>query len=149
MELPPCYNENRLVLMVQEPAVIFSYWELSREQWESLRGEQFLFLRLYISASSGESASWREISLPPFTDNWYFRDVLPEQSYYAEIGYYGPEGEFYPLVRSNRVTTPRTRKVAGVARFLKADSPFQLTTGEDGEGVPEEGYSSADLWSRS
>ncbi|MGB9802562.1 DUF4912 domain-containing protein [Desulfofundulus sp.] len=121
MELPRQYNENRLVLMIQEPAVIFSYWELSRGQWESLGEGCSLFLRLYSLGSTPGGTILREVSLPPFTNDWYFRDLLPEHVYQAEIGYYGLNGEFYPLLRSNRVLTPRVRKVEGMVRSLKVE----------------------------
>ncbi|SHI58252.1 DUF4912 domain-containing protein [Desulfofundulus thermosubterraneus] len=155
MELPRHYNENRLVLMVQEPTIIFSYWELSRGQWESLGDERFLVLRLYTTGSNRVSTVLKEVSLPPFTNDWYFRNVLPEHTYHAELGYYGPEGEFYPLLRSNKVVTPRTRPVEGMVRFLKVKTVILDTTNKD---TAEEqgdsnafwgGYSSMDLVHRS
>ncbi|RKO67468.1 DUF4912 domain-containing protein [Desulfofundulus salinus] len=151
MELPRHYNENRLVLMVQEPTVIFSYWELSRGQWEFLGEGRPLFLRLYTTGSNQVGTVLKEVSLPPFTNDWYFRDVLPEHTYQAELGYYGPEGEFYPLLRSNQVVTPRTRTVEGMARFLKVKTVIRGDADEDtvenqGESTAFwEGYSSVDL----
>lgn len=155
MELPRHYNENRLVLMVQEPTVIFSYWELSRGQWESLGEGRSLFLRIYTTKSNRVSTVLKEVSLPPFTNDWYFCDLLPDQTYQAELGYYGPEGEFYPLLRSNRVVTPRTRRVEGVVRFLKVKTVIQNTTNKDTaeeqweSNAVWEGYSSVDLSHRS
>ncbi|MDQ0286986.1 hypothetical protein J2Z49_002103 [Desulfofundulus luciae] len=151
MELPRHYNENRLVLMIQEPTVIFSYWELSRGQWESLGEGRPLFLRLYTTGLNQGGTILMEVSLPPFTNDWYFRDVFPEYIYQAELGYYEPKGEFYPLLRSNQVVTPRTRTVEGVARFLKVETVIRVDTDEDtvedeGEGTAFwGGYSSVDL----
>lgn len=110
--LPGNYQENRLVLLVQNPAVIFAYWELSNGQWQALTGHGGLHLRLYEINGSGcrpdeQGKLWTEINLPPFTNDWYFHGLLPARSYCSELGYYGPDQVFYPVLRSNWVETPR------------------------------------------
>ncbi len=153
MELPRHYNENRLILLVQEPTVIFGYWELTRGVWHSLGEGCTLFLRLYATGLNQVGAVLREVSLPPFTSDWYFRDVFPDHAYQIELGYYGPEGEFYPLLRSNQVITPRVRAVEGVARFLTVETATRGDTAQDAAAIPENYifwgvYSSLDLMNK-
>lgn len=110
-DLPVSYNENTLVLLVQNPVVIFAYWELSAGQWRTLAAYGEPRLRLYRHKGDPCRADGveltEEVVLPPYTDNWYFKNLKPSGSYYSELGYYGPGGMFYPLLRSNRVETPR------------------------------------------
>ncbi|OAT81820.1 DUF4912 domain-containing protein [Desulfotomaculum copahuensis] len=112
--LPGAYQENTLVLLVQNPEVIFAYWELSNGQWLAVAGYGGLHLRLYeINGNGpgcwldGQGKLWTEINLPPFTSDWYFCDLSPGRSYCSELGYYGSDHVFYPILRSNRVQTPR------------------------------------------
>jgi len=100
-ELPTAYQENVLCLMVQAPDVVFAYWDLSRGHIHSIGGEKKLVLCLY-----QDSLLNYKVTLPPFTNNWYFRDVQPGSSYYCELGFQGAGGTFFPLLRSNRVYTP-------------------------------------------
>ncbi|OAT79979.1 DUF4912 domain-containing protein [Desulfotomaculum copahuensis] len=109
--LPDSYQENTMVLLVQNPAIIFAYWELSKGQRQALAGHGDLYLRLY-ELNGGDCRPHnggkmrREINLPPFTQNWYFTSLTPARSYCSELGYYGAPRHFYPILRSNRVETP-------------------------------------------
>lgn len=110
--LPGSYQENTLMLLVQNPSVIFAYWELSNGQWQALGGHGDLYLRLYEIKGPGclpgdYGEVWTEIDLPPFTNDWYFHGLLPDRIYCSELGYYGLDHVFYPVLRSNRVETPR------------------------------------------
>lgn len=100
-ELPAVYRENVLCLMVQAPDVVFAYWDLSRGHIHSIGGEKELVLCLY-----KDNILNHKITLPPFTNNWYFREAEPGSPYYCELGFLGPGGTFFPLLRSNRVNTP-------------------------------------------
>jgi hypothetical protein len=98
--LPEAYGENVLRLMVQDPGAVFAYWELSPGHRQAA-GEKTLVLCLYKNHFLE-----RKVSLPPLTDNWYFRDVEPGSGYYCELGFEGAGGTFFPLLRSNHVDTP-------------------------------------------
>ncbi|MEW6424396.1 MAG: DUF4912 domain-containing protein [Bacillota bacterium] len=100
-ELPAVYHENVLCLMVQEPAVVFAYWDLSFGHVQAVREHKDLLLCLYKS-----SQLIHKINLPPFTNNWYFRNVEPGSEYFCELGFQIAGGTFFPLLRSNRVNTP-------------------------------------------
>jgi hypothetical protein len=100
--LPVVYHENILRLMVQEPDTVFAYWDLSPGHIQAISGHEELFLCLY-----KESQLDQKVGLPPFTNNWYFRQVEPGRAYYCELGFQNPEGTFIFLLRSNQVNTPR------------------------------------------
>lgn len=123
MELPRTYNENMLILLVQDPHVLFAYWQLSRGQWLAIGGRK-LYLRLYDLGQNEVSlgASWREVSLPPYTNDWYFRDVMADHAYVTEVGYYVSGEQFYPLLRSNRAVTPRISAGIGLTLPLKMEA---------------------------
>ena len=100
-ELPAVYHENVLCLMVQAPDVVFAYWDLSLGHIRSIGGEKELVLCLY-----KDNLLNHKVTLPPLTNNWYFRNVEPGFLYYCELGFSGAGGTFFPLLRSNRVNTP-------------------------------------------
>lgn len=102
--LPVVYHENVLFLMVQQPDVIFAYWDMSSGHLQTIGDQKQLILCLYKNNQLN-----RKIALPPFTNNWYFRDVEPDHVYFCELGFSGAGfgNTFIPLLRSNRVTTPR------------------------------------------
>lgn len=101
VDLPSVYHENVLCLMVQEPDAVFAYWDLSFGHIQAIGDEKELVLCLY-----KDSQLYHKVTLPPFTNNWYFRKVEPGFRYYCELGFQGAGGTFYPLLRSNRVDTP-------------------------------------------
>jgi hypothetical protein len=105
--LPESYGENRLVLLVQEPVVLFAYWELSDAHWRSIREYgNGPYLRLLETGS--EPAPQHEILLPSPVGGWYFRGLTPGGSYRVQIGYYSPDRViFYPVLCSNGVNTPQ------------------------------------------
>lgn len=106
-ELPAVYHENLLCLMVQAPDVVFAYWDFSRGHLHTISGEKKLVLCLYQDRLLNH-----KVALPPFTHDWYFRDVQPGSAYYCELGFQGPGGTFFPLLRSNRVNTPGLSQAA-------------------------------------
>ncbi len=100
-ELPVVYHENVLCIMVQAPDILFVYWDLSFGHIQALGGNHELILLLF-----QDNKLVHQIKLPPFTNNWYFRDVEPGSSYYCELGFQDAQGVFIPLLRSIRVDTP-------------------------------------------
>lgn len=116
-ELPREYGENCLVLMVRDPRWIFSYWEIVPGHFEGVReslGEEKEGSRtvMRVSDVTGIEHEGEEpnsfFDIPVYLDarNWYF-EVNDDRSYRAELGFLTRSSRFYPLVRSNRVDTPR------------------------------------------
>lgn len=116
--LPMYYGEDRLTLLVRDPWWIFAYWEITPQSIEKIRSQltaNFILkqvLRVYditgVPEFTGDNAnSFFDIELTPAADNWYIHVGNPNRSYCAEIGLKDPVGNFYRIVRSNTVTTPR------------------------------------------
>jgi hypothetical protein len=102
-QLPVEKGENTLVLLVQSPRVLFTYWEVSAAVRESLKGREMV---LRLCAAENGRFSPREVVAPPFfTGDWYFRGVVPGGRYCCELGWTEDEG-FYPLLCSEVVETP-------------------------------------------
>ncbi|MDA8336413.1 MAG: DUF4912 domain-containing protein [Peptococcaceae bacterium] len=108
------YNENVLVLLVQNPTVVFAYLELSENFWGALVQHGRPVLRLY-DVTAGHSTAGHQVVVeevvPPFTANWYFRGLVPGRTYAGELGWRDEQGLFVSLLRSNPAATPSNERV--------------------------------------
>ncbi|MCR8843844.1 DUF4912 domain-containing protein [Paenibacillus sp. SC116] len=110
-------NQSNIIhLMVQQPTVLFGYWEVSkrlkslierhyRSSWHDLRR----VARLY-------QYSYSEPDTAPLTyydadvgnsECWYFRHVAPRHQYALDYGFLNHNQQFVSLLRSAQVGTPR------------------------------------------
>jgi len=94
-------GQSELRLLVQNPRVVFAYWELSAGLKEALWGRK-VELRLF--NEKGKAVLAAEIELA--VKNYYFTGLEPDSIYTCEIGVINRNNEFYPLLRSNAVRTP-------------------------------------------
>lgn len=111
-------NLNRLELMVRTPTSLYAYWEV-RNDWQSLIETHFqvdwtdlaISLRLHDVTDllfDGSNAHHQLTVTPSHTtDHWYFEDIKPGRDYLADFGAWTMHGQFFSILRSNRVTTPR------------------------------------------
>jgi hypothetical protein len=107
--------KERIVVMVRDPYWLHAYWEIKRRSVERVQAAMSQdwhtarpFLRL-LEVHDGSSASERvvrDIEVHGGVSNWYVHVDKSPASYRLELGYMGSAGRFYPLVRSNVVTTP-------------------------------------------
>lgn len=111
-------RENALYLLVQSPRVIFAYWDLSEGHIKTINEHGDLYLQLHTLGAKNsppeesaleESTLYEEVKVP-FTNRWYFHSLEPGNLYFCELGI-KQNGMFYPLLRSNRVQTPRLTQV--------------------------------------
>jgi len=107
--LPPDYDENALFLMFQSPRVLYAYWELSPGLKNLLHMKKKVQIRL--NAEGYGVYHSHDIALSQ--KSFYFLDLEPGQSYHCEIGIVNSGDQFYPLLRSNTVTTPHDRPRQG------------------------------------
>jgi len=108
--------KERIVVMVRDPFWLHAYWEIKRQSVERVQAAMSQewhtarpFLRLIEIHETGSSASEcvvRDIEVHGGVSNWYVHVDNSPASYRLELGYLGSSGKFYPLVRSNIVTTP-------------------------------------------
>jgi hypothetical protein len=109
--------KDRLVVMVRDPFWLHAYWELTRKSIERVRVAMNHFwhsakpiLRLSEVFRDGEKVAARvavrDIEIHGGVHNWYIDVHEPPKTYQLEIGYLAANGNFFPLARSNVVTTP-------------------------------------------
>src|SRR5262249_18269563 len=109
--------KERIVVMVRDPFWLHAYWEVKRQSVERVQAAMSQewhtarpFLRLLeVSVGGTTSASERvirDIEGHGGVSNWYVNIYNTTSSYRLELGYIGSSGRFYPLVRSNVVSTP-------------------------------------------
>ncbi len=109
--------KERIVVMVRDPYWLHAFWEVKRQSVERVQAAMSQdwhtarpYLRL-LEVSDGGSTSGserviRDIEVHGGVSNWYVHVDSSPSSYRLELGYIGSSGRFYPLVRSNVVSTP-------------------------------------------
>ncbi|MEX2114400.1 MAG: DUF4912 domain-containing protein [Pirellulales bacterium] len=108
---------ERIVVMVRDPYWLHAYWEVKRQSVERVQAAMSQewhtarpYLRLLAVSDPGSSSAServvRDIEVHGGVNNWYVHVDDSPSSYRLELGYIGAAGRFYPLVRSNVVTTP-------------------------------------------
>lgn len=115
--LPDHYGVDRLTLLVRDPWWVFAYWEVTPGRSEHVlsqmpsdaRDARATVLRMYdlTGGSFEKPAAFFDIELRVMASQWYVDTGRPDREWGAEIGFRLPDGRFWPLVRSNRVHTPR------------------------------------------
>jgi hypothetical protein len=134
-QLPEHYGDDKLVAMVRDPLYVFLYWEL-----EGTLGRQALSSSLV----SGQAESWTIkvfclsdntsdfVAVQVWARNWYLQ-VSPGKRYRFELGYFGSDGNFNPVVSSGEVETPRAGPSEDLslvwAHFFKGFSRGRLVKG--------------------
>ncbi|NLZ28611.1 MAG: DUF4912 domain-containing protein [Firmicutes bacterium] len=116
-ELPHRYEEDRLILLPRDPYCLFAYWEISTATGESIRkrwagetgemGQPNLRVFRHRWNHAGTIESHDDHRLEEKTDNWYIHVGAADNFYHVEWGWILPGGDFYSLLESNVVRTPR------------------------------------------
>ena len=116
-ELPQSYGDNKIVLMVRDPWTVYSYWEISDNTNDSVRGEIAKrgltplksILRVY-SVENNETESqlkvFEDFEMRDWSDTWYFHVNQTGKSWLCDIGILCTTGDFFCFARSNTVQTP-------------------------------------------
>jgi hypothetical protein len=144
---PTKYNENYLVLLVRDPYCMFSYWEFSDEQMDIVAkqfarqwGKITLVLRVYNLTGlnfDGENAhSYFDVNVHSLANNFYIKEISPNNSYCVELGVITSDGRFVALLRSNIVQTPRDSFADG-SGIVMADLLDRLQLPEKKDEVEE------------
>ena len=110
-------ERDRIVLMVRDPYWLHACWELTRQSVERAKAAMAEhwhpaqpILRLYdieIGATTNTSERVaRDIPIHGGVTNWYIDVANPPQGFRVDIGYLASTGKFFPLAKSNSVSTP-------------------------------------------
>lgn len=117
--IPSGYGHDRIVLMVKDPWWVFAYWEVQSSTERAARAQLLpdevaglkTVLRVYdvtdVDVPVQPAARSFDIVLSGLASNWYIHTDAPNHAFIAELGLLTAGGRFLPLVRSNRVRTPR------------------------------------------
>lgn len=111
-------QSNKCVLMAQSPGTLFCYWEVSsqkinatlhhlNEDWCSLEKKIRIYDITAIFFRGDNAHRYQEFSLPVSYTEWFFYHLIPNRTYCVDIGVVTEDGNFFPLLRSNPIDTPR------------------------------------------
>ncbi|MEW9699835.1 DUF4912 domain-containing protein [Paenibacillus sp. SI8] len=111
-------DRDTLHLLVQSPSTLFVYWHLSSRKcamiqehfgsdWQSLKPALRLYDTTGIPFDGSAAGGVSEIPLPK-GESCFLSGFRPERAYIADLGIQNEHGQFLPLLRSNRVETPRS-----------------------------------------
>lgn len=117
VQIPQNYNDTGIVLMVRDPYWLYAYWSVNQQtkdhlsalhgRWEDLP----LALRVYdttnVDFNGLNSNYYFDIHLNHYANNWYIHVGGPNRTFCVDLGFFQSDGNFYTIVRSNTVTTPR------------------------------------------
>jgi len=116
----PCgYGDNKIVILVRDPWWIFAYWEIRRDNEETVirkirdDGDESAksILRVYdvtdVNFNGKNAHSHFDIELKGLANSWYINVGSPERSWLIDIAVVTKNDRFYLLARSNIVKTPR------------------------------------------
>ncbi|MGG1514242.1 DUF4912 domain-containing protein [Paenibacillus oryzisoli] len=123
---PACANSlqpNTLRLLLQTPDVLFAYWQLSavKERMIEVHFDKpwrELAPALRFCMETAEEASWLELPLPD-GEACFLTGFHAGAFVSADLGIYNTEGQFLPLLRSNRLQLPGTGSVKAAAQHAQ------------------------------
>lgn len=96
------YGADKLVVLARDPNWLYSYWELSAQTQEKIKGAK-KNLRVYRALDTGK---FFDIEIAGGAQSWYIRTDNPGTSWVVDFGIKLPDGNFVALMRSNSATTP-------------------------------------------
>lgn len=144
--LPAAYGENVLTLMVCSPTILFVYWDFSEGRRRALAGSGDVYLRL---VGVDRPAGRNKVNEAPFYEfpacgeeqSGYFAAVSGG-TYQGQLGIYTENGLFRPILESNTVTTPETKRMSPSGNLAFAEVAVSK---EETASVHPPGYYSGTL----
>jgi hypothetical protein len=109
LPIPETYAVNIMRAMLQDPFRVFIYWELREESITALTHyfpvsdiDSFR-VTMRLLELSGKHQAYFEVP----RQGRYWMMVFPDREYEFELGVRSPQHGYIPMVRSNRIRTPR------------------------------------------
>lgn len=141
LPLPESYDVDIIRAMLQDPFRIFIYWEVRETSLKALtryfseqEAESFRTVLKLLEVEGGHEAFFGV-----GRHGRYWMTVLPEREYEFEIGVRSPAHGYVPLVRSNRVRTPR----GTVSPEPAFETQYKLSPPEFVEVIEASGFAAA------
>jgi hypothetical protein len=129
-ELPESYGIDRVTLMVKDPDILFSYWELTpgllaQKSGEKHTGEEYReAIKLNWPARSLFDMNFALLPVSFGSRRWYLRAPIPGLVYNVELGWLSEAGHFISLLRSEEAALPETWEAARL-RLEKLGEPIE------------------------
>lgn len=105
--LPSSYGTGKILLVARDPHWLYAHWDLTDEQ---LRGynakskEGHLTMRIFQGEISGKPILAQDVH--PESTNWFFHVPTAGARYFAELGYFGKDGDWSRIGVSTATLTP-------------------------------------------
>jgi hypothetical protein len=114
--LPEGYGSTEAVLLPRDPFWMFTYWEISENTLNRLIKEIGVdnfekskkVIRVYKIGDNGMSDSFFDVPIVIEAKNWYVNVSECGKTYECEIGIITPDGRYIGIVKTNRVTLPKS-----------------------------------------
>ncbi|MFQ5509372.1 MAG: DUF4912 domain-containing protein [Leptospirillia bacterium] len=126
-DLPGRYGVDRIVLLIQKPGYLYTYWEVTEDSLSQGRldlGIAGTPLALRVYDLSGDHFFDIEVHCP--VGDWYIPTDWEGRQVRVEIGLMGPGGRFYVLASSNELRVPKSTPSTQVdAEWAIRDKDFE------------------------
>lgn len=101
--LPSSYDENRIVVLVRDPYLVYAYWDFSFDKIKELGldKDSKIILRSYET----ENMTYFDVELPSQMRNCYFQVPSSGKKYFTEVGVL-KNGKFVAIAKSNEFFVP-------------------------------------------
>jgi len=114
--LPEGYGSTEAVLLPRDPFWMFTYWEISENTLNRLIKEIGVdnfekskkVIRVYKIGDNGMSDGFFDVPIVLEAKNWYVNVSECGKTYECEIGIITPDGRYIGIVKTNRVTLPKS-----------------------------------------
>jgi hypothetical protein len=114
--LPEGYGSTEAVLLPRDPFWMFTYWELSENTLNRLIKEIGVdnfekskkVIRVHKIGDNGMSDGFFDVPIVLEAKNWYVNVSECGKTYECEIGIITPDGRYIGIVKTNRVTLPKS-----------------------------------------
>jgi hypothetical protein len=114
--LPEGYGSTEAVLLPRDPFWMFTYWEISENTLNRLIKEIGVdnfekskkVIRVYKIGDNGMSDGFFDVPIVLEAKNWYVNVNECGKTYECEIGIITPDGRYIGIVKTNRVTLPKS-----------------------------------------
>lgn len=115
---PKSDNVDECVLMVQSPRTLFCYWSISEikrsmimhhlnEEWVTFQKKLRVYdiTALFFDGHNGHR--YQDYYLSEQCNQWFLSHLTPNRTYCVDVGVETKEGNFFSVLRSNPIDTPR------------------------------------------
>ncbi|MBE7410741.1 MAG: DUF4912 domain-containing protein [Leptospiraceae bacterium] len=109
-DLPKIIDRDIVKILQKNPKEVFIFWEISNSTLEkalfSLNTiSDNSYIKLCVGFKNAKTHNY-QISLPPFTNNWYMKFDFPVKNLVVEVCVVGPDGRYISILKSAILNLP-------------------------------------------